>query len=52
MKPRATPRTDVQVSVDLVMFRLRAGVLEVLLVRRGIPPFEGRWALPGSRWTR
>lgn len=41
-------RTDVQVTVDLVIFALREGRLQVLLIRRGIAPFEGRWALPGG----
>jgi 8-oxo-dGTP diphosphatase len=41
-------RIDVQVTVDLVIFALRDSELQVLLVRRGIPPFEGRWALPGG----
>jgi ADP-ribose pyrophosphatase YjhB (NUDIX family) len=40
--------TDVRVTVDLVIFALRAGALNVLLVRRGVPPSEGRWALPGG----
>jgi 8-oxo-dGTP diphosphatase len=41
-------RTDVQVTVDVVIFALREDVLQVLLIRRGIPPFEGKWALPGG----
>ena len=40
--------TEVQVTVDLVVFALRGGELQVLLVQRGVPPFQGRWALPGG----
>jgi len=36
------------VTVDAAVFRRTAGGLEVLLVRRGRPPFEGMWALPGG----
>lgn len=36
------------VSVDAVVFRERMGRLEVLLIRRGKPPFEGQHALPGG----
>jgi len=36
------------VSVDAVVFRERGGRLEVLLIRRGKPPFEGMHALPGG----
>jgi 8-oxo-dGTP diphosphatase len=36
------------VSVDLVVFSVHAHDLQVLLVRRGAPPFRGRWALPGG----
>ena len=41
-------KTDVQVTVDLVIFALRDAELQVLLIQRGVPPFEGRWALPGG----
>ncbi|MDO4651188.1 NUDIX hydrolase [Corynebacterium durum] len=35
-------------AVDLVVFRLHAGVLEVLLMQRRNEPFAGEWALPGG----
>lgn len=41
-----------RVTVDVVIFALpparRPPGLDVLLVRRGIPPFEGAWAIPGG----
>jgi len=36
------------VTVDLVLMGLRGGRPAVLLQERRDPPFEGRWALPGS----
>lgn len=36
------------VTVDLVLLTIRRGALQVLLIRRGIPPYQGRWALPGG----
>ena len=35
-------------SVDCVVFGLDEESLKVLLIRRGAPPFEGSWALPGG----
>jgi 8-oxo-dGTP diphosphatase len=36
------------VTVDLVVLTVRDGALAALLVRRGAPPYRGRWALPGG----
>lgn len=36
------------VTVDAVVFRHTGGRLEVLVVERGRPPFQGRAALPGG----
>jgi 8-oxo-dGTP diphosphatase len=36
------------VAVDLVVFTVREERLCVLVVRRGIRPYRGRWALPGG----
>lgn len=38
----------VLVAVDLVILTLRSGVLHVLLVERGIEPYQGAHALPGG----
>lgn len=38
----------IAVTVDVVALTIRDGVLHVLLVRRGQPPYEGMWALPGG----
>jgi 8-oxo-dGTP diphosphatase len=35
-------------AVDCVVFGLDDEDLKVLLIRRDLPPFEGRWALPGG----
>lgn len=37
-----------QVTVDIVIFTIQAGVLKVLLVKRRIPPFPGQFAIPGG----
>jgi 8-oxo-dGTP diphosphatase len=36
------------VTVDLVVLTIRDDRLSVLVVKRGVPPFRGRWALPGG----
>jgi 8-oxo-dGTP diphosphatase len=35
-------------TVDVVVFAMRESQLHLLVIERGIPPFEGRWALPGG----
>jgi 8-oxo-dGTP diphosphatase len=35
-------------TVDCVVFGLDEDELEVMLIRRGLEPFAGRWALPGG----
>jgi len=35
-------------TVDCVVFGFDTGSLKVLLIKRGLPPFRGKWALPGG----
>jgi 8-oxo-dGTP diphosphatase len=37
-----------RVAVDIVIFTIQAGVLNVLLVKRKIAPFQGQYAIPGG----
>ena len=37
-----------RVTVDIVIFTVSDGMLKVLLVKRGAPPFEGQFAIPGG----
>jgi 8-oxo-dGTP diphosphatase len=35
-------------TTDIVIFTIRNDRLEILLIQRGNPPFQGSWALPGG----
>ena len=35
-------------ATDIVIFTIRDDRLEILLIQRGNPPFQGKWALPGG----
>ena len=40
--------SDLRLTVDVVIFTVLGGELRVLLVRRGVEPFVGHWAVPGG----
>jgi 8-oxo-dGTP diphosphatase len=42
------PKADITVDCVLFGFNSEQGRLEVVLIRRGEDPFQGRWALPGG----
>jgi 8-oxo-dGTP diphosphatase len=44
----STLRKTAAVTVDLVVLTVRDDRLWVLVVKRGVPPYRGRWALPGG----
>jgi 8-oxo-dGTP diphosphatase len=44
--PRSFP--PFAVTVDLAVLTVAAGALQILLVQRDEPPFQGDWALPGG----
>jgi 8-oxo-dGTP diphosphatase len=46
--PFTYPFPRPSVTVDVVLFAMRAGDLAVLLIRRAHEPFQGAWALPGG----
>ncbi len=43
-----SPILRIPVAVDLVVLTVRDNVLCVLVIKRGIAPFKGKWALPGG----
>src|SRR5690349_2017517 len=36
------------IAVDVLIFTVIAGDLKLALIRRGIEPFKGKWAIPGG----
>lgn len=36
------------VACDIVVFAIREGALQLLLIKRALPPYAGTWALPGG----
>lgn len=46
--PSSGPYPETAISVDVVIFTIREGALQLLLAKRQRPPYEGMWALPGG----
>ncbi|MCG8428735.1 MAG: NUDIX hydrolase [Chromatiales bacterium] len=46
--PYSYPYPHPAVTTDIAVFTLRAQKLQLLLVKRASPPFQGQWALPGG----
>ena len=44
----ANERNVIRVAVDIALFTIREGKFQILLIKRGIPPFLNFWALPGG----
>ena len=47
MAPRPTDDKPL-LALVVVIFTVESGALQVLLIRRSAPPFQGLWALPGG----
>ena len=39
---------NIALTVDVIIFRLHEGQLQTLLIKRGLAPYKGRWAIPGG----
>jgi 8-oxo-dGTP diphosphatase len=46
MKLTDYPRPSV--TVDIIVFTIQNKALKILLIKRGIEPFKGIWAIPGG----
>lgn len=48
MKVNTTEYQKPSVTVDILLFTVHSGELNILLIKRDIEPFKGVWALPGG----
>jgi 8-oxo-dGTP diphosphatase len=48
MTKQSVHQHEIQLTVDIVVFTVTEQKLKVLLIKRGIPPFRGQYALPGG----
>jgi len=46
--PQPAPAQNPAVTVDVLVFTIREDALQVALIKRGIEPFKGSWAIPGG----
>ena len=46
--PKSSLRKNAAVTVDLVVLTVRGEELVALVVRRGVEPYRGQWAMPGG----
>lgn len=47
-KTKLTDYAQPSVTVDVMVFTVLDDQLQVALIKRGIPPYQGRWAIPGG----
>lgn len=47
-KTQLTDYAQPSVTVDVLVFTILEDELKVALIKRGVPPYQGRWAIPGG----